>query len=182
MLAKVCEGVDVCVCVCMSAGESEKRRGEVEQFSESRRVHVKLSVKVDFVCCVCLSCFRCPGGSYAPCATTQHMSKGLTRVIRGNTHIMYIHTYIYVFTYIFGLASGFLSLSSGCQCNFYARQHINPLCACVCVCEGVCVCVLGNFFIIISVLAAAATCHLMPTLHVPLLHVVVFAQWLKSLI
>lgn len=43
-----------------------------------------------------------------------------------------------------------------------------------------CVCVLWNFFIIISVLAAAAaataaeaaTCHLMPTLHVPLLHVV----------
>lgn len=90
--------------------------------------------------------------------------------------------------HIFGLASGFLSLSSCCQCNFYARQcaaaaseAADKLCIQRGVRASVCQCVLWNFFIIISVLAAtaavaaaaeAATCHLMPTLHVPLLHVV----------
>lgn len=64
-----------------------------------------------------------------------------------------------------------------------ARQQINCVynVVCVHVCANLCQCVLWNFFIIISVLAAtaavaaaaeAATCHLMPTLHVPLLHVV----------
>lgn len=72
-------------------------------------------------------------------------------------------------------ASAIFMLVSVCP----PRQQINcvyiAVCVCVHVCKFVCMCVLGNFFIIISVLvtaSAAATCHLMPTLHVPLLHVV----------
>lgn len=147
------------------------------------------SRSISFAVCLCFSCYlslsrcRCrrPGESYAPCATAQHTgAKGMAG--RG--------THTHTRAHIFGLASGFLSLSSCCQCNFYARQcaaaaseAADKLCiqrgvrVCVCVCQ----CVLWNFFIIISVLAAtaavaaaaeAATCHLMPTLHVPLLHVV----------